>query len=84
LLSSDTTRAAERVQVELWRRMSPMDKARAVSGISRAVQKLSLLGIRQRHPGASERECALRLAMLKLGRDLTYEAYPEARALLGG
>ena len=84
VLASDTSREAERVQVELWRRMSPMEKAHAVSGISRATQELSLVGIRQRHPGSSERECALRLAMLKLGRKLACKAYPEATALLGG
>jgi hypothetical protein len=84
VLTPDTTRAVERIQVDLWRRMSSIDKARAVGGISRAVQELSLLGIRQRHPGASERECSLRLAVLKLGRELAFRAYPEARALLGG
>lgn len=84
VLASDTNRTVERVQLELWRRMSPLDKARAVSGISRAVQELSLLGIRQRYPDASERECELHLAALKLGRELAFRAYPQARALLGG
>jgi hypothetical protein len=81
VLASDTCREAERIQIELWRRMSPLDKARTVSEISRAVQELSLAGIRQRHPGASERECMLRLAVLKLGRTLAFQAYPEAAAL---
>jgi hypothetical protein len=63
--------------------MSSLDKARAVSGISRAAQELSLAGIRQRYPDASERECALRLAMLKLGREMALQAYPEAIALVG-
>lgn len=84
VLASDTSCEAERVQVELWRRMSSVDKAHAVSGISRAVQELSLVGIRQRHPGSSESEHALRLALLKLGRELTCKAYPEAIALVGG
>ena len=84
ILTSDTSRAAERVQVELWRRMSSVDKARAVSGISRATQEFSLVGIRQRYPDASERECTLRLAVLKLGRELALRAYPEATALLRG
>jgi len=82
VLTSDTTRAAERVQVELWRRMSAMDKARVVSEISRTTQELSLVGIRRRHPDASDRESTLRLAVLKLGRELACRAYPEAAALL--
>ena len=83
VLAADTSREAERVQIGLWRRMSPLDKARAATEISRVVQELSLLGIRQRHPGGSEREWMLRLAVLKLGRELAGRAYPEAAALLG-
>lgn len=82
-LARDTSPEAERLQVELWRKMSPLEKARAVSAITRAAQQLSLAGIRQRHPGASDRECMLRLAMLKLGPELTRRIYPEAADLLG-
>jgi hypothetical protein len=83
VLAADTTVEAERIQVERWRRMTPLEKARAVTEVSRAVQELSLAGLRIRHPGASERECLLRLAALKLGRDLACEIYPEAAALFG-
>lgn len=83
VLASDTSRQAEQIQVELWRRMSPLEKARAVSTICEAVQELSLAGIRLRHPDASDRECMLRLAALKLGTTLTLNAYPEASILLG-
>ena len=38
LLARDTSFRAERAQVELWRRMSPIEKLRAVTEISRAVQ----------------------------------------------
>jgi len=83
LLASDTSVAAERVQVEMWRRMSPCEKARAVTEISQAVQKLSLAGIRSRHPGASDDECMLRLAVLKLGRQLACHVYPAVADLSG-
>ena len=76
--SRDTSPEANRRQVELWRRMTPREKARLVSGISRAAQALSLAGIRRRHADASEHECLLRLAELKLGRALFRLAYPEA------
>ena len=79
LLSND----AERLQVELWRRMSPLDKARAVSQISRTVLALSLSGIRKRHPEASDSECMLRRAVLTLGRELACQVYPEAADLSG-
>jgi len=81
VLSSDTSPDVERLQVELWRRMSPLEKARAVSEISRTVLDLSLVGIRRRHPGASDHECMLRLAVLTLGRELADRVYPEAADL---
>jgi hypothetical protein len=81
LLSDDTSAAAERIQVGRWRQMSSVEKVRAVSELSRAAQELALAGIRLRHPGASERECQLRLAALKLGHDLACRVYPEAAAL---
>jgi hypothetical protein len=73
----DTSPEAARLQVEIWRRMTPLEKARLVSGLSSAVTQLALAGIRRRHPGASERECRLRLAQLKLGPALYRSAYPE-------
>ena len=82
-LAIDTSPANQRMQIELWRRMSPLEKVRAAAEISRSVQEFSLAGIRLRHPDASERECMLRLAVLKLGRRLACQVYPEAAALLG-
>ncbi len=81
ILASDTCVDAQRIQVELWRRMSPLEKMRAVTQISQAVQDLSLAGIRSRHPAASDEECMLRLAILKLGPELAFRVYPEAAGL---
>ena len=78
---SDTSAAVRRLQVGLWRRMSPLEKTALVGDLSRTVELLSLAGIRRRHPGASERECLLRLAALKLGPDLARRVYPEAAEL---
>ena len=82
VLAADSSPAAERLQVELWRRMSPLDKARVVTDLTRTAEELALAGIRMRYPLASERECLLRLAVLKLGPDLAVRAYPEAAALI--
>jgi hypothetical protein len=83
VLTHDTSDAAERMQVELWRRMSPSEKLRLVAALNRAVEALALRGIRLRHPGASDHECMLRLAILKLGRRLACRVYPEASGLPG-
>ena len=82
-LSRDTSRAAEDVQVELWRGMSPLSKVRAVSALTRSVLQLSLAGIRQRFPGATDSECKMRLARLTLGPELAERVYPESSKLSG-
>ncbi len=83
VLSSDTSIDAERMQISLWQGMSPLDKARTVGRVSRSVRELSMAGIRQRYPAASEHECRLHYAMLTLGRHLACKAYPEANGLFG-
>ncbi len=81
VLSADTTREAEDYQVARWRGMTPADKLELVASLSRAVDRLALAGIEQRHPNASPRERFLRLAVLKLGIDLAARVYPEVSEL---
>ena len=81
VLSADTTADIEQRQVEAWRRLSPVERLRLVSDTTRAVMELSLAGISRRHPQASERECFLRLAALRLGVDTTQQVYPDAAHL---
>lgn len=78
----DTSPAAFRLQVELWRAMSSSEKATLVADLSLGVQQLALAGIRRRHPGVSAREALLRLAIIKLGPGLARRAYPKVAALL--
>jgi hypothetical protein len=84
VLTADTSAEVERMQVALWRGMSPLEKAQVVGRISRMVRDLALAGIRQRHPAASEHECHLRYALLTLGRAAAARAYPEVDGLRGG
>jgi hypothetical protein len=80
-LSDDTTFEAEQVQVRRWREMSTIDKARLITDLCQAADALALAGIRHCYPTASSRECFLRLAILKLGRDLAQRAYSEVGQL---
>lgn len=66
--SRDTTHEAERIQIEAWRRMAPVEKLRIVSELIRATEELARAGILERHPDASEREVEMRLAALRLDR----------------
>lgn len=77
-LSADTSIEIERLQIQRWREMSDAEKTAIVSGLTQAVYDLARAGIRQRYPGASEREQFLRLAIVTLGADLAQAAYPDA------
>jgi hypothetical protein len=82
ILSADTTAEVEQRQIEAWRRLSPLERLRLVADTTRAVTSLSLAGIRHRYPHASERECFLRLAAIRLGVETTRRIYPEAAELI--
>ena len=77
MLSADTTRHAERLQVIAWRSMSSVQRAQLVAGAARTVRAIALAGLRQRHPGASESEIVARLALLTLGPSLARRVYPQ-------
>lgn len=81
VLSADTTREAEDIQVERWRAMSVQEKAQLVTALCQAADAMAHAGIRLRYPGASDRECFLRLAVLKLGAELARRVYPELNDL---
>ena len=83
VLSRDTSADVERLQIEAWRRMSPLEKAGVMSQATSDALTLALSGIRQRYPGASERECFIRLAALQLGPTLVRQVYPDASQILG-
>lgn len=82
-LAEDTPFEVEQVQIDGWRKMTPQDKMRLISGICRAVEEAAFEGLRRRHPLAGDRELFLRMALLKLGDELAVEAFPEAAALIG-
>jgi hypothetical protein len=81
VLSADTSAEVEQRQIDAWRRLSPLERLRLVSDTTRAVTNLSLAGIRHRCPKASERECFLRLAAIRLGVDTVRRLYPDAAHL---
>ena len=80
-IAADTTAEIEERQIRAWREMSPAAKGALVAGLTNATIVLARAGLRERHPGASDRELFLRLAILTLGPDLAGRAYPDARAL---
>ena len=83
ILSDDTSPAAERQQIEIWRRMHPGEKAGLIAAACRSVRTLALAGLRSRHPTANDREIIARFAAMTLGRPLAVKAYPDLDAFDG-
>src|ERR1019366_6022181 len=66
----DTTPAAAPRYHELLRSQSPASRLAQAAALTRAVRQLAEAGIRQRHPGASDAEVRIRLAVRIYGRDV--------------
>jgi hypothetical protein len=78
----DTTPEAERIQLEIFRRMGPEKRLKAAIGLSRTCRELLIEGIRRRHPEYDQRQIRLAVIRLILPEKLFLEAYPEARDIL--
>jgi hypothetical protein len=77
VLSGDTSRSAEQLQVEIWRALTSVQIAGLIAGASSAARTLAIAGLRERYPAASDRELLIRYAALTLGPVLARRVYPE-------
>lgn len=71
----DTSPEAEARRFELYRRLTPAEKARRVSDLTEGSCRLALAGLRLRYPAADDHELLLRLAVLRLGAETVARAY---------
>jgi hypothetical protein len=71
----DTSPDARAIVARLYAKMSPAEKLARVRDLTFAANRLSLAGLRSRHPEESEGALLLRLAKLRLGDDLVRRAY---------
>ena len=78
----DTTRQAERIQIEALRRMGPEGRLRAGVSLARTSRELLLAGLRKRHPEFDENQIRMAYFRLVLPPELFLVAYPEARNVL--
>ena len=74
-LFSDTTPAAEAVQIELIRRAPAWRKLQIMDQLNQSLRLWALSGLRQRYPAASDAEVRRRLADLVLGPELAARVY---------
>jgi hypothetical protein len=68
-LFEDTPPGIERLLVDGYARMSPVEKLARVLDMNRTVELLALARVRAEHPRADDRELRLRLASLRLDRE---------------
>jgi hypothetical protein len=74
-LSSDTDAEAERIQMEIYRRMPAWRKIELIVEAIETARQLALAGLRSRHPEAGPEEIRRRLFGLLLGEKLAKEVY---------
>lgn len=78
-LHSDTHPEAEKVQLELIRRMPDWKKLGMVEDLNETVKVLAISGLRQRHPDATPEQIRRLLADLMLGTELARKVYDHAK-----
>ncbi len=74
--TSDTSDTARGVLAQVFRRMSPADKAAIVEQMSNEARELARCGIRSRHPEYGPDEVEHALHRLLLGDELADRAWP--------
>lgn len=78
-LSADTSPGAEKIQLEIIRRMPSWKKLALVDDLNETVKAFAVSGLKQRHPDASPEQIRRKLAELVLGEELANKVYGDAR-----
>ena len=78
----DTSSEAERVQIEVFRRMTPEQRLNTSIQLSQTSRKLLAAGIRKRHPDYTEQQIKFAVLRLLLPSELFLAVYPEAKKIL--
>ncbi|QEG40772.1 hypothetical protein [Roseimaritima ulvae] len=68
--TTDTSREAEAIQLELLRRMSPADRIAKMCNLSASLRRMAFDAIRRRHPKIGESEVRLKFIELTYGKEL--------------
>jgi len=78
----DTSPNAEKIQIEIFRRMEPEGRLQSAALLSETCRTLLAEGIRKRHPTYNEEQVRLALIRCLLQEDLFLKAYPGARDIM--
>ena len=78
----DTSPEADRIQLEIFRKMKPEERLRRGFELSVAMKRLNATGVRMRHPEYSDDEVRLAVAAVGLLHVSTHGS-PRAKKLVG-
>jgi hypothetical protein len=78
----DTSSEAEKVQIEIFRRMDSEERLQSAALLSETCRTLIAEGIRKRHPNYNKEQVRLAVIGCILPENLFLQAYPGARDIL--
>jgi hypothetical protein len=78
----DTSPEAERVQIEIFRKMTPERRLRVAAELRQLVRKSLAEGVRMRHPDYNEEQVYLAVTRLTIPEKLFLKVYPQAKNIL--
>jgi hypothetical protein len=78
----DTSEEADRIQIEIYRAMSPARRFEIAGELNEMCRDLQRTGIRQRHPEYTDREVHIARSRLILGEKLFAMIHPESKHIL--
>jgi hypothetical protein len=81
-MKKDTSSKAERIQIEIFRRVKPERKLELSFELSAFLRELIKEGVRNRHPEYSEEEVEFAVRKILLGEELFKRVYLHFKDLL--
>ncbi len=78
----DTSPEMERMQIEIYRKMSPARRLQVAMELTQLSRKLMAAGVRLRHPEYNEEQVRLAAIRLTISEKLFLAAYPHAREIV--
>lgn len=78
----DTSPEAYKIQLEIFRAMTPEQRLQLAIDLAQTCRKLLFEGVHQRHPEYKAEDIKLAVIRLQIGGELFCKAYPHARHIL--
>lgn len=78
----DTSLEVERIQIEIFRKMTPARRLQLAIELTQTSRKLLATGVRYRHPEYDEEQVRLAVIRLTIPEPLFLSAYPHAKEIV--